>query len=196
MALPTKLTLEIVTPDRALVAEPVDEVELPGSEGYFGVLPGHTPLLASLSVGELIVRAAAVYFVLFVLLRFIGKKHVGELSPFDLVVLLIISETVDGSLIGSDGSLIGGLISAATLVLIVQVVSYLAWRSKTVERILEGTPRILVRHGRVNKEILDKEQITRSELIEALRHEGHTCITKVRFAVLENDGTITIGVDR
>src|SRR5215212_3979746 len=53
MALPTKLTLEIVTPDRALVAEQVDEVELPGSEGYFGVLPGHTPLLASLSVGEL-----------------------------------------------------------------------------------------------------------------------------------------------
>ena len=53
MALPTKLTLEIVTPDRALVTEQVDEVELPGSEGYFGVLPGHTPLLASLSVGEL-----------------------------------------------------------------------------------------------------------------------------------------------
>jgi F-type H+-transporting ATPase subunit epsilon len=53
MALPTKLTLEIVTPDRSLVTEQVDEVELPGSEGYFGVLPGHTPLLASLSVGEL-----------------------------------------------------------------------------------------------------------------------------------------------
>jgi F-type H+-transporting ATPase subunit epsilon len=53
MALPTKLTLEIVTPDRALVTEQVDEVERPGSEGYFGVLPGHTPLLASLSVGEL-----------------------------------------------------------------------------------------------------------------------------------------------
>jgi len=150
----------------------------------------------SLSAGELIVRAAAVYLVLFVLLRFIGKKHVGELSPFDLVVLLIISETVDGSLIGNDGSLIGGLISAATLVLIVQVVGYLARRSKTVERIVDGTPRILVRHGRVNKETLYKEQITRSELIEALRHEGHTCITKVRFAVLENDGTITIGVDR
>ena len=53
MALPTKLTLEIVTPDRSLVTDQVDEVELPGSEGYFGVLPGHTPLLASLSVGEL-----------------------------------------------------------------------------------------------------------------------------------------------
>ena len=53
MALPTKITLEIVTPDRALVTEQVDEVELPGSEGYFGVLPGHSPLLASLQVGEL-----------------------------------------------------------------------------------------------------------------------------------------------
>jgi uncharacterized membrane protein YcaP (DUF421 family) len=150
----------------------------------------------SLSVGEFILRAAAVYFTLFVLLRFIGKKHVGELSPFDLVVLFVISETVDGSLIGNDASLIGGLISAATLVLLVQIVGYLAWRSKTVERIVEGTPRILVRHGRVNKDTLNKEQITHSELIEALRHEGHTCITKIRFAVLENDGTITIGIDR
>jgi uncharacterized membrane protein YcaP (DUF421 family) len=64
---------------------------------------------------------------LFALLRFIGKKHVGELSPFDLVVLLIISETVDGSLIGDDQSLTGGLISAATLVAIVQIVGYLTW---------------------------------------------------------------------
>ena len=63
--------------------------------------------------------------VLFALLRFIGKKHVGELSPFDLVVLLIISETVDASLIGDDHSLTGGLISAATLVVVVQIVGYL-----------------------------------------------------------------------
>ena len=149
----------------------------------------------SLSAGEFIVRAAAVYLVLFLLLRFIGKKHVGELSPFDLVVLLIISETVDGSLIGNDGSLIGGLISAATLVVIVQIVGYITWKSKRAERFFEGTPRILVRHGRVNSEILDKEQITRSELIEALRHEGTCSLTNVRFAVLENDGTITIGVE-
>jgi F-type H+-transporting ATPase subunit epsilon len=63
MALPTKLTLEIVTPDRALVAEQVDEVELPGAEGYFGVLPGHTPLLASLQVGEKFYLAVAFGFV-------------------------------------------------------------------------------------------------------------------------------------
>ena len=67
----------------------------------------------SVDVGELVLRGVVVYAVLFALLRFIGKKHVGELSPFDLVVLLIVSETVDGSLIGDDKSLTGGLISAA-----------------------------------------------------------------------------------
>lgn len=150
----------------------------------------------SMGVGEFVLRATVVYAVLFALLRFVGKKHVGEMSPFDLVVLLIISETVDGSLIGNDGSLVGGLISAATLVVLVQFVGYLTWRSKRVERIFEGKPRILVRHGHVNKEVVDKEQITRSELIEALRHEGYCSLTKVRFAVLENDGTITIGSER
>jgi uncharacterized membrane protein YcaP (DUF421 family) len=143
----------------------------------------------SISVGEFIIRAAVVYLVLFLLLRFIGKKHVGQLSPFDLVVLLIISETVDGSLIGNDGSLIG----AATLVLIMQLVGYITWKSEKAARFLEGTPRVLVRHGQVNNEILSKEQVTRSELIEALRHEGTCSLTNVRFAVLENDGTITIG---
>jgi uncharacterized membrane protein YcaP (DUF421 family) len=147
----------------------------------------------SLSVGELIARAAIVYFVLFALLRFGGKKHVGELSPFDLVVLLILSETVNGALIGDDNSLVGGLVSAATLVAIVQIISYVTRQNKEAERLFEGTPKILVRHGHVNKEVMAREQVTRSELIEALRREGHTSLTKIRFAVLENDGSITVG---
>jgi uncharacterized membrane protein YcaP (DUF421 family) len=80
-----------------------------------------------ISVVELVVRATVVYLVLFVLLRFVGKKHVGQMSPFDLVVLLIISETVDASLIGDDKSLTGGLISAATLIALVAIVGYLTW---------------------------------------------------------------------
>ncbi len=79
MALPTKLTLEIVTPDRALVTEQVDEVELPGAEGYFGVLPGHTPLLASLQVGELWYRIGQEKFYLAVAFGFVevlpGPRH-------------------------------------------------------------------------------------------------------------------------
>ena len=150
-------------------------------------------LIPDIGVLELIIRAASVYFVLFVLLRFIGKKHVGQMSPFDLVVLLIISETVDASLIGDDKSLTGGLISAATLIVLVTLVGYATWRSKKLERWIEGRPKVLVRHGHVNDDMLNDQQISRSELMEALRHEGCTAVTEVRFAMLENDGTISVG---
>jgi uncharacterized membrane protein YcaP (DUF421 family) len=148
----------------------------------------------SIGVGELIVRAAAVYGVLFVLLRFGGKKHVGELAPFDLVVLLILSETVQGALTSDDKSLIGGVISAVTLIAIVHVIGYASWRSKKAERVLEGVPRVLVRNGRVYRDVMSSERVTRSELVEALRREGCATLTNVRFAVLENDGSITVGL--
>ena len=115
-------------------------------------------------------------------------------APFDLVVLLILSETVQGALIADDKSVVGGLIAAATLIALGHVVGYLSWRSKQMERFFEGAPRVLVRNGRVLKETLAKEQVTHSELIEALRREGCTSLKKVRFAVLENDGTITVGM--
>jgi uncharacterized membrane protein YcaP (DUF421 family) len=150
-------------------------------------------LTPDIGVLELIVRATAVYLFLFFLLRFIGKKHVGQMSPFDLVVLLIISETVDASLIGDDKSLTGGLISAATLVFLVALVGYSTWRSKKVERWTEGWPKILVRHGHVKDDVLNDQRISRSELMEALRQQGCTAITNVRFAILENDGRITAG---
>lgn len=150
-------------------------------------------LTPDVNIYELVLRAAAVYFSLFVLLRFVGKKHVGQMSPFDLVVLLIISETVDASLIGDDKSLTGGLISATTLVVLVQFVGYLSWRSKAVGRWVEGRPKVLVRNGHVCDHMLDEQQITRSELIEALRKEGGSSLTGIRFAVLENDGSISVG---
>ena len=148
----------------------------------------------SLGVGELIVRGFAMYAFVFVLLRVVGKKHIGEMTPFDLVVLLIISETVQGSMIGDDTSLVGGLIAAGTLFALVYAVNYASWRSKTAERLFEGVPKILVRNGRVRRLALIEERITRAELIEALRREGCTSLTGVRFAVLETDGSITVGL--
>ena len=145
-------------------------------------------------VGELILRALIVYFFLFTLVRMGGKKQIGELAPFDFVVLLILSETVNGALIGEEKSVTGGLISAASLIAIVHVVNYITWRSKKAERLFEGVPKVLVRHGRVNQEVMAKERVTQSELVEALRREGHTSLEKVRFAVLENNGTITVGL--
>jgi uncharacterized membrane protein YcaP (DUF421 family) len=146
----------------------------------------------SMGAGEHILRAAVVYIFLFVLLRFIGKKHVGEMAPFDMVVLLILSETVQNAMIGSDDSLVGGLISAVTLVALAQAMSYLSWRSKRLDRIIEGTPKILVRHGRRYRRMMREQRVSISELTEAMRREGCANITDVRVAILENDGTISI----
>jgi uncharacterized membrane protein YcaP (DUF421 family) len=146
----------------------------------------------SMSVGEHIVRGVLVYVFLFVLLRLVGKKHVGELAPFDLLVLLILSETVQNSLVGDDTSLIGGLISAATLVILAYGISILTFSSKRLERAIEGTPKILIRHGHRRAAELQRQRITKAELLEALRNHGCANITDVRVAILENDGTITV----
>jgi uncharacterized membrane protein YcaP (DUF421 family) len=148
----------------------------------------------AIGIGELLLRVAVVYAGVFLLLRIVGKKHVGELAPFDLVVLLLLSECVQNALIADDTSLTGGLIAAAALFGLNQVVGYAAWRDRKMERLLEGTPRFLVRHGRVLKDVLAREQNTQSELMEALRREGCTSLTNVRYAILENDGDISIGL--
>ena len=116
----------------------------------------------------------------------------ASLPPFDLLVLLILSETVQNSLVGDDTSLIGGLISATTLVMYAYGISFLTSHSKLAERILEGTLKILVRHGRRRPVEMAKQRISAAELTEALRHEGCANITKIRAAILENDGRISV----
>jgi uncharacterized membrane protein YcaP (DUF421 family) len=146
----------------------------------------------SLGPGELVLRAAVIYLFMFVAFRFIGKKHTGELAPFDLIVLLIVSETVQNAMIGQDKSLVGGLISAATLFAIAQSMNWLSWHSKRMSRYLEGTPKIIVSHGERLKSVMEREKVTLAELMEALRHNGTANISDVRFAVLENDGRISV----
>ena len=97
------------------------------------------------------------------------------------------------ALIAGDNSLTGGFIVACTLFAASQLIGYATWRNKKLARWLEGTPRLLVRNGHVLTDVLAQEQVTQAELLEALRREGYTSLTKVRYAVLENDGNITIG---
>lgn len=146
----------------------------------------------SVGIGELVVRSAAVYIFLFVVIRWLGKKQVGELAPFDLIVLLIISETVQNAMIGDDKSLLGGLVCAGTVFALAQLMNRLSWSSKRMARLLEGTPKILIRHGSRCKPVMDSELVTISELTEALRRHGCTSIAEVRLAVLENDGSISV----
>ena len=150
--------------------------------------------IPTVGVGELMLRSAIVYAFIFALLRMLGKKHVGEMAPFDLVILLILSEAVQNALVADEKSVTGGLIVAGTLFGISQLIGYVTWKSKRAERFLDGAPRVLVRHGSVDRAAMAREQITHAELLEALRQEGCTSLTKVRYAVLENDGAITIGL--
>lgn len=146
----------------------------------------------SVGSGEHVLRATIVYVFLFVLLRFVGKKSVGELAPFDIIVLLILSETVQNAMVGDDKSLTGGLVSAATLIILAQAMNLLSWSNKRLARVIEGTPRILVSHGRRLKQAMERERVSIAELTEAMRREGHSNISDIRFAILENDGKISI----
>lgn len=148
----------------------------------------------SVGVGELLIRGVAVYVFVFVLLRIFGKKPLGQMSPFDLIMLLLISEAVQNAMLGDDKSLLGGIIVASILFGLSEAMGYTVWRSKRAGRTLDGTPSILVRNGRVYSHVLAREQVTRSELMEALRREGCTSLNRVRYAVLENDGNITVGL--
>jgi uncharacterized membrane protein YcaP (DUF421 family) len=141
---------------------------------------------------ELIVRGAAVYIFLIILLRLTGKRQVGQLAPFDLVLLLVLSNAVQNSMNGGDNSLVGGLISAALLVGLNYLVGLATFRSKRIEGIVEGRPQVLIHNGRLFEEVMASAQLTHHELSAALRQSGCSCIEEVHSAVLENNGSISV----
>src|SRR5262245_6694089 len=141
---------------------------------------------------ELIFRSLVVYSALIVILRVSGKRQVGQLAPFDLVLLLVISNAVQNSINGGDNSLVGGFISAISLVAANYTLGVLTYRSKRVARIIEGRPQVLIHNGHLYSEVMRKEKLTQHELDAALRAAGVACIEHVHFAILENNGQISV----
>jgi uncharacterized membrane protein YcaP (DUF421 family) len=141
---------------------------------------------------EIVLRTAAVYLALLLGLRLAGKREIGQMTVFDLVVLLLIANAVQNSMVGPDNSLTGGLIAAAVLILINSAVAALRLRSARVRRLVEGTPTVLVLHGNVIEEHLRREGIDEEILEAAIREHGVADLGAVEMAVLETDGTISI----
>jgi len=141
---------------------------------------------------ELIARGVLTYVFLLALLRVTGKRQIGQMAPFDLVLLLVLSNAVQNAMTGGDNSFTAGVISAVTLVTTNWVVGRLTARSKWLEALVEGRPRVLIKEGHVLEEAMAGEKITRHELMAALRAEGCACLSDVHFAVLENSGHITV----
>lgn len=141
---------------------------------------------------ELVIRSVAVYAFLLFILRISGKRQIGQLAPFDLVLLLVLSNAVQNSMSAGDNSLIGGLLIASTLVAINFLVGYATYKNKKLEVLLEGRPQILIHDGRLYYDVMAKSQLTHHELDAALRQAGCMAIGEVKSAILENNGVISV----
>lgn len=151
---------------------------------------GATPLR------EIVLRSAIVFLLLLVGLRLTGKRQSGHLTPYDLILLLLIANAVQNAMVGTDTSMIGGIAAMATLLGVNAVVAWVSRRSKRVARLVEGVPTILVRHGRILEENCARENLTREDLLRALREHGVGEVDHVRTAILEVDGSISVLLKR
>ncbi|MES2756257.1 MAG: YetF domain-containing protein [Pseudomonadota bacterium] len=140
---------------------------------------------------EFMVRGAIVYIVLLVMVRVSGKRTVGQFTPFDLLVVMLLSEAVSNSLSGGDSSLIGGLLIAATLLGLNMLMALASSRSKKFSKLLDGTAVLLGRDGKFFDNVVKELRLGQSDLDEALR-EADCSLEEMQCAFLEADGDITI----
>ena len=148
-------------------------------------------LQPDISILEKIIRPVLVYLFLIVGLRLAGKRELAQLNPFDLVVLLTLSNTVQNAIIGNDNSVLGGLIGATTLLAVNYAAVRFFSRHERLDRLIEGDPDVLIDNGQLKEDRLKKELITHAELEAAARRQGFASLAEVDRAVLEPGGTIS-----
>jgi len=146
----------------------------------------HVPLV------EKLLRPVVVYLVLVLLLRLFGKRELAQLNPFDLVVLLSLSNTVQNAIIGDDNTVTGGIIGAFSLLAINWIVVRFLFHAPKLNRALEGRATVLIRNGHVEGKALEREAITREELIEVVHRQGFEHLHDVHQCVLEPNGTFYV----
>jgi uncharacterized membrane protein YcaP (DUF421 family) len=140
---------------------------------------------------EKIIRTIAVYVFLLVGLRLAGKRELGQLNPFDLIVLLVLSNTLQNAIIGNDNSLSGGLLGAAILLVLNYLVVRFLYRHPVLDRWIEGDPDVLIRSGEVLAHRLERELITKEQLEAAARRQGIDSLDQVDTCRLETGGALT-----
>jgi uncharacterized membrane protein YcaP (DUF421 family) len=148
--------------------------------------------LPDIPVWEKIFRAVIVYVFLLVMFRLLGKRQVAQMTAFDLIVLLILSNVLQNAMIGPDNSVTGGLIGGAAILGLNWLVSRAAFSSRWFERVVEGVPTLLVHHGKVVEANLRKEHLSRDDLLANLRTQGVFNLGEVQEAILETSGKLSI----
>jgi uncharacterized membrane protein YcaP (DUF421 family) len=147
------------------------------------------------SMGDLLViagRAAIVYVAILVGLRLMGKRELGQMTVFDLVVVLLLANAVQNAMVGADTSVQGGLVAAFVLLALNRLVAAARLHSGVWGRLVEGSPTVLVQEGHVLDAAVRKEGLERAQIEMAMREHGVADFSDVRLAVMETDGSISI----
>lgn len=157
---------------------------------YGGLL--NNLLYPGVSIAEKVTRSILVYAFLVLMLRLFGKRELAQLNPFDLVVLLLLSNTVQNAIIGNDNSLIGGLTGALTLLTVNYLVVRFLFKHRRLDQVLEGTPITLIENGTVKKDAVARELLTITELQTVAHRQGFRSLNDVETLVLEPGGSFTL----
>jgi uncharacterized membrane protein YcaP (DUF421 family) len=141
---------------------------------------------------EKIIRAVVVYVFILISLRLFGRRELGQFTAFDLVVLLTLSNILQNAMIGNDTSLLGGIIGATVLLSANLGLAYAVFRSKSVQRLVTGEPRILIRDGVLQRQALASQRLTEQDLLAAVHNQGLEDFGRVHLAISEPIGTISV----
>jgi uncharacterized membrane protein YcaP (DUF421 family) len=140
---------------------------------------------------DLVIRAAVIFFFVFLVTRVVGRRELSELEPFDLILLVVVGDLVQQGVTQSDESVTGALIVIATIALLTVAVSWLSYRLRPVRLVTEGEPLVLVQDGRPIERNMRRERITLQDIEEEARQSQITSIADLRWAILENGGRIS-----
>lgn len=140
---------------------------------------------------DIVARAAVMFFVLYVLLRIMGKRELGQLTPFELVVMIVLGDLIQQGVTHNDFSLTGAILAIATFAFLAITMSWLTYLSPRAEKLLDGEPRVVIRNGKLLKENLRRDRMTQSEVESEMRLAGIANMDQVAWAILEPQGKIS-----
>jgi uncharacterized membrane protein YcaP (DUF421 family) len=140
---------------------------------------------------QIVLRTGVIYLLVLIGVRLSGKREVGQMTPFDLVLLLLLSNSVQNAMTGPDTSIMGGAVAATTLLLLNYLLAGFSGSNRRFRRLIEGEPSLLVHDGKVIEAHMVRERVSMDELHRALREHGINSCDQVALAVLEVDGSIS-----
>lgn len=140
---------------------------------------------------DIVLRASVMFFVLFLLIRLMGKRELGQMTPFELIVLIVFGDLIQQGVTHNDFSLVGAILAIATMAFWALAISWLVYWNPKLETILDGEPRVIVKQGRIVRENLRRDRLTRAEILSEMRLSGIAHLEDVDWAILEPRGKMS-----